>query len=270
MKTFVLTAPVRFLLSGSIIVLTLLMASCSSTRNVVYLGEIKDSQLKSETSYANIEPVIQINDILSIVISSNSQEASAIFNAPNESTYNTSAASTANNRLTIGYLVDHDGNITFPILGKIHAAGLTKAQLTNYIVKELTDKQLLVNPIATIRMLNFRVSVLGEVSKPGVFTVPDERLNLLEALSFAGDITIYGKRDNVLLIRENDKGVKTFKRIDLTNPEILTSPYYYLRSNDIIYVEPLRNRLAKEKSAQTIPVVLSALSLIIIGITSFK
>ena len=105
---------------------------------------------------------------------------------------------------------------------------------------------------------------------PTVFSVPNEKLSLLEALSFAGDITIYGKRENVLLIRENGKGEKTIKRLDLTNPEILSSPYYYLESNDIIYVEPIQNRLSREKSTQLIPIILSALSLVIVGVTSFK
>lgn len=245
-----------------------LASSCASTKKVIYFDNIKDTNLTSE--YANIEPVIQVNDILSIIISSQSAEASAPFNAPNESTFITSSASSSTNRLTIGYLVNPKGEIQFPILGTIAVAGMTKSQLTTHITQQLRDRQLLVDPIATIRHLNYRVSVLGEVAKPGVFSVPNEKLSLLEALSFAGDITIYGKRENVLLIRENGRGEKTIKRLDLTNPEILSSPYYYLESNDIIYVEPIQNRLSREKSTQLIPIILSALSLVIVGVTSFK
>jgi len=259
MKSFIL-----FSLFGTAI----LFSSCGSTKNIVYFDNIQDEKLKSELPSA--DPMIQINDILSIVVSAWDKESVIPFNAPNESSMNTAMGSNSVNRITIGYLVNAKGEINFPVLGTIQAAGQTRNQLTEYLTRQLADKQLLVHPIVTIRHLNYRVSVLGEVARPGVFNVPNEKLSLLEALSFAGDITIYGRRNNVLLIRENDKGEKTIKRLDLTSRDILTSPYYYLQSNDILYVEPAQNRLAREKSNQTLPIVLSALSLVIIGITSFK
>jgi len=172
--------------------------------------------------------------------------------------------------LTIGYLVNLNGDILFPVLGKIHAQGLTKSQLQALLTKQLVDTKQLIDPIVTIRQLNFRVSVLGEVSKPGVYTTPNEKISLLEALSFAGDITIYGKKDNVLLIREDDKGDKLIVRIDLTSSGLFTSPYYYLKSNDVIYVEPSQNREKKERFAQVTPIILSVVSLLIITISAIE
>jgi polysaccharide export outer membrane protein len=242
--------------------------SCTNTKNIVYFNDIKDIQLKSEITFT--EPKIQVNDILSIIVSSLDKEASAVFNAPNESSYITNSGLFGSNRLTIGYLVNEFGNITFPLLGEMKVTGMTKLELTKSITRQLIDKKLLVEPIVTIRHLNYRVSVLGEVAKPGVFSVPNERLNLLEALSFAGDITYYGKKDNILLIRENDKGEKTIKRLDLTDQKILTSEYFYLQSNDILYVEPAANRLTREKTTQTLPIIFSILSVIVLGITNIN
>ncbi len=246
----------------------LISTSCGSTKNIKYFNDIQDTKLKND--FSNLEPVIQINDILSINVTSQDKNASELYNAPNESSFNISTSSASSGRLTIGYLVNQKGEITFPSIGALKVSGMTKQQLTEYLTNQLASRGLLREPIVTIRLLNYRISVLGEVAKPGVFSVPNEKLSLLEALSFAGDITIYGRRDNVLLIRENDKGEKTIKRVDLTSQEILNSPYYYLQSNDILYVEPAQNRLAREKTNQTLPIVLSALSLVIIGITSFK
>jgi polysaccharide export outer membrane protein len=166
--------------------------------------------------------------------------------------------------------VNNTGDITFPVLGKIHAAGLTKSQLASLLSKQLIDSKQLVDPIITIRQLNFRVSVLGEVSKPGVYTTPNEKLSLLEALSFAGDATIYGRRDNVMLIREDNKGDKLIVRIDLTSRTLFTSPYYYLRSNDVLYVEPSKNRERREKFAYITPVILSVVSLIIVTVSAIQ
>lgn len=240
-----------------------LLTACANTKKIVYFDGIQDVTLKSKYP-PNVETIIQINDLLSITVSSANPAASAIFNAPNESTTNANSATAYGNTLTIGYLVNLSGDIQFPVLGKIHAAGLNKTQLQSLLTLQLINSKQLIDPIVTIRQLNFKVSVLGEVAKPGVYTSPNEKLSLLEALSFAGDITIYGKRDNVLLIREDDKGDKMIKRINLTTRDLLTSQYYYLRSNDVIYVEPSKNRVAKEKTAQTVPIVLSVLSLLFI------
>jgi polysaccharide export outer membrane protein len=165
----------------------------------------------------------------------------------------------------MGYLVSNGGTIEFPVLGTIKAAGLTKEQLKETITKKLVDQKLLTDPIVTVRFLNFRVTVLGEVNHPGELSVPSEKISLLEAIGLAGDLTIYARRDNVLVIRENENGDKEIKRIDLNSKELLSSPYYYLRSNDIVYVEPNKARIASAGRGQIwVPAVLSGLSLVAI------
>lgn len=240
------------------------ISSCGNTKKLVYFPNVNDSSLQAQNNqFIPTETVIQIDDILSITVSSANPEASVQFNAPNESTPSTNSASQGNT-LTIGYLVNQNGDIQFPVLGNIHVEGLTKLELSQKLTKELLDRKLLVDPIVTIRYLNFRVSVIGEVAKPGVYTVPNEKLSLLEALGLAGDLTIYGKRDNVLLIREDGKLGKITKRISLFDQDILTSPYYYLKSNDIIYVEPIRDRVSMERSQRLLPIIFSITSLGII------
>ncbi|HEX8313718.1 MAG TPA: SLBB domain-containing protein, partial [Flavisolibacter sp.] len=148
----------------------------------------------------------------------------------------------------------------FPILGTIKAAGLTENALRSQIIKGILDKKLLVDPIVAIRHLNFRVTVLGEVGNPTVINVPSEKITLLEALGLAGDVTIYGRKENVLVIRE-EGGQKLIKRINLNTSEIFNSPYYYLRSNDIVYVEPNKAKVAgSSRSYQLLPIILSGLS----------
>jgi polysaccharide export outer membrane protein len=216
------------------------------------------------------EPQIQINDLLSITVSSSNPEASALFNAPNESANATSSAAASANTLTIGYLVNLNGDILFPVLGQLHVLGLTKYQLSTYITQKINDRKLLIDPIVTIRYLNFKVSVMGEVNRPGVYTTLTEKFSILEALSYAGDITIYGERNDVLLIRENDKGEKLIKHLDLTDPGILSSPYYYLKSNDVLIIASNGGRLAKEKNSQTIPIFFAILSFLIVAISQIK
>jgi polysaccharide export outer membrane protein len=235
--------------------------SCVSTRKSIYFADQKDAVLPSTVVIP--ETVIQSNDLLSISVSSLSAEASAVFNAPNVSSINSSSYN-GSQLTSSGYLVNADGNIQFPILGTIKAAGLTENQLRNQLVKSLLDKKLLVDPIVSVRHLNFKVTVLGEVARPTVINVPSEKITLLEALGLAGDITIYGKRDNVMVIRE-EKGQKTIKRLNLNNTELFNSPYYYLMSNDIVYVEPNKARVAGSgRSAQLLPIILSGLSFVAI------
>jgi polysaccharide export outer membrane protein len=257
------------LVSKLFLAVSILFSTSCSTKKVIYFDGIDNVTIKSKFP-PNIESIIQINDLLSITVSSANPAASAIFNAPNESTPTTSSATSFGNTLTIGYLVNLDGDILFPVLGTIHAQGLTKSQLRVLLTKQLVDTKQLIDPIVTIRQLNFRVSVLGEVAKPGVYTTPNEKISMLEALSFAGDITIYGKKNNVLLIREDDKGDKMIVRIDLTSSNLFTSPYYYLKSNDVIYVEPSQNREKKERFAQVTPIILSVVSLLIITISAIQ
>ena len=262
MKTGLITARkkyVLFLIFGSLI-----FGSCADTKKITYFPELGEGLIPS--SAVNLEPVINKGDILSISVTSPNPEATVMFNAPNMAANQTTAAA-GNISPSSGYLVNQDGFIEFPALGKIMAAGITKQKLKDEITQKLLDSKLLVDPIVTIRLLNYRVTVLGEVARPTVVTVPNERISILEALGLAGDITIYGKKENVLLIRE-EKGSKVIKRINLNSSEIFSSPYYYLKSNDVIYVEPNQAKVAAaSQGRQLVPTILAALSLVAIILT---
>ncbi|MEJ7768087.1 MAG: polysaccharide biosynthesis/export family protein [Chitinophagaceae bacterium] len=244
--------------------LALLAASCVETKKATYFNNIGNSSIKPPIP--DLEPVIQLSDLLSIYVSSLNPEATLVFNTPNMQAP-TSTASGQSTSGSIGYLVSQEGNIQFPVLGSIKVAGLTKKQLTELIAKSLLDKKLLIDPIVTISFLNYRVTVLGEVGRPTVITVANEKISLLEAIGLAGDLTIFARRDNVLLIRE-ENGQKTIRRINLTTEEIFTSPYYYLKTNDVVYIEPNKSKVANSgRAQQVLPIVFSALSLIAIVVS---
>ena len=239
----------------------IMVSSCVNTKKTTYFNDIQDGVFK--TNHDAPLPVIHKNDLLSIYVSSLNAEATMIFNAPSLPT-TTSASANGSTSQNVGYLVNEDGKIQFPVLGKLQAAGLTVKEFTDNIVDSLTQKKLLVDPLVTVRFLNFRVTVIGEVGKPTVITVPNEKISLLEAIGLAGDLTIYGKRENVLLIRE-EEGKKIIHRIDLNSPEVLTSAFYYLKSNDVIYVEPNRNKIASVSNFRQITAALiAALSVMVV------
>lgn len=223
--------------------------SCLNSKKLVYLDNIGDAEISRKLD--NLEPEINKNDLLSITVTSPNPTATQIFNPTKEAS--TQAG---------GYLVNQEGFIEFPILGPVKAAGRTKTQLKNDLAKTLVQKQLLLDPVITIRFLNYKVTVLGEVARPTVINVTDEKISLLEALGLAGDMTVYARRDNVLIIRELE-GKRVTKRINLNSRELFTSPFYYLKSNDVVYVEPGDQKAATMASArqQWIPIVVSAVSL---------
>lgn len=220
------------------------------------MSGINDMEINN--SIDNLEPVIQKSDLLSITVSSPNAIASQPFNTTvTVSTQSIGYTSTQ----ASGYLVDQDGFIDMPMLGRIKAAGLTKQGLKESITKLLTDSKYLLYPVVSVRYLNFKVTVLGEVARPMVINVPDEKINILEALGFAGDMTIYARRDNVTLVRE-EQGKRIVKRLDLNSEKLLSSPFYYLRSNDIIYVEPNKAKVSAASNTRTwLPAILSGLSL---------
>ncbi len=251
-------------ITGWSLILTLILgSSCGSTKNATYFSGIQAGSIQSNTPFP--ESVIQKSDILSITVSDLNPDAAAIFTSTNAGSGAAGGATAP-----IGYLVNSEGNIQFPMIGNLTAEGLTKNQLKDKIAKTLVEKKILLDPIITIRFINFRVTVLGEVNHPTVVLVPNEKISLLEALGLAGDMTIYAKRDNILIIREvNDQ--KILQRLDLNSDQIFTSPYYYLQSNDIVYVEPNKNKVASVSGGmQWAPIILSALSLVIIAATSFN
>ncbi|MGH2563390.1 MAG: polysaccharide biosynthesis/export family protein [Ginsengibacter sp.] len=247
--------------------IVLLNISCTSTRKTVYFYNVQDTTFLQRST--EMQTPIQENDILGISISSLNAEASAIFNPPNN---NNSRSTTVTGSSTEpgGYLVNSDGNIQFPVLGTIKAAGLTKKELRDNITNMILSKKLLIDPLVEIRFLNFEVTVIGEVAHPTVITVPSEKISLLKAIGLAGDLTIYGKRENVLLIRE-ENGKKKTRHIDLNSSDFFNSPYYYLQPNDVIYVEPNKAKVASAgRSQQLLPVILSALSVVVIVLDRVK
>lgn len=249
--------------SGNILLTCLFffgMSSCVNTRNVGYLKYAQDATYSAD---ANPEAIIQKNDILSITITSLNADASIVFNTTNNHVFN-SSSSNGSVIQSGGYLVNADGFIQIPILGNIRSEGLTKKELREKITATIVANRLLVDPIVTIRHMNYEVTVIGEVGRPTVINVPNEKISILKALGLAGDITVYGKRENVLIIREIN-GKKTLKRIDMNSSDLLKSPYYYLMPNDIVYVEPNKNKLASvSRGRQLLPALLSGLSVAVI------
>lgn len=227
------------------IILTAFLFSCTSQKKVVYFQpdvNVDSVMTFKDTGYVAL---IQPNDILNIFVASISAEASQYFNYSDNPNDDNSMAS--------GYLVDSYGNIQMPLVGVVHLAGLSSAAARDTIMKRL--EKYIISPSVKLSIRNYRVTVIGEVAHPGVFSVANERLTLLEALALAGDLTIYSNRENIRVVRENS-GNKEFAIIDLTSRDVFNSPYYYLHCNDIIYVEPMKNkRFLTQNYYRVLPVI---------------
>ncbi len=217
--------------------MVLLLAGCSASRKIVYMQDVR-SDVRREV--VTIPVTAQPGDKISIVVNSKNPELADMFNLPiithrvgqpMNSGYNY-------NQQVSSYTVDSNGNIDFPILGELHVEGLKREKIASYIKNELVRKSQVKDAVVIVEFLNMGVSVMGEVNRPGRFTIDRDHLTLLDALSMAGDLTIYGKRENVLVIRQEDGG-ETFYRVNLCDARSLhTSPVYYLKQNDLVYVEP--------------------------------
>jgi polysaccharide export outer membrane protein len=232
----------------------MMTTSCASRKNIAYF---QDEPLEADLSMSTPEQLIyKTDDLLTINVSAFVQETVAPFNLTVASSNNMGNASGIQGNLQLQtYLIDYNGNIEFPVLGTIKVAGLTRTELSEYLTKRISEYAN--DPIVNVRLTNFTVTVLGEVSRPGTFTIQDERVTLIEALGLASDLTIYGKRQNVRLIREID-GKKKFAEIDLTSINSVNSPVYYLQQNDVIYVEPNRARVRSSSYNQNNGVIISA------------
>lgn len=222
------------------------VSSCSSTKQVAYLQNSDEVSLaQSEYLYdARIMP----KDQLTITVSTTNDEAAAPFNMTIATPYSIGQRNTSSQGMLQLYLVDNDGMIAFPIIGEIKVGGLTKAEAEQMIEEKIRPYMAETeNPIVTVRMSSYSISVLGEVNRPGSYQVSREKINILEALAQAGDLTIYGVRDKVKLIREDAKGKKEIHTMNLNDANIINSPYYYLQQNDIVYVEP--NKVKAQNSS---------------------
>ncbi|GAB3558507.1 polysaccharide biosynthesis/export family protein [Spirosoma fluminis] len=252
------------LMLGVIVIWAASLEGCTSAKRLAYFqgAEVGDDTVAIPEPFI---PTIKKGDVLSVQVSSLNPEASVFFN-PVSMADNSTVAS-QNNPLvrTSGYLVANDGTIKVPLIGQVNVLDMTTAQAGDFISSKL--KTFLKEPTVTVRNLNFRISVLGEVSRPALFTIPNERITIPEALGLAGDLTVYGRRDNVLVIRE-EGGKRIFSRIDLTRRDAFRSPYYSLHPNDIIYVEPGKARATSvDRAYQFAPIVTGILSLVAIIVT---
>lgn len=238
-----------------ILLLASLFAGCASSKKVNYFQDERRSEREGfmlNENITNFEPSIQYGDMLSINVTSIEPELALPFNL----------VETRGNQLIrqIPYIVDVGGEINFPVLGKIKIAQLTTKEATIKI-NDLLLKYLN-NPTVIVQLVNFKVSVLGEVRNPGSYTIQNERINILEAIALAGDLTIYGKRKTITLIREQN-GIREIIPVDLTNEELFNSPYYYLAQNDIIYVESNKTRVNSSKVGPNTSIIISSLSILI-------
>lgn len=222
---------------------TLALASCASTtyQSINYLQDINGDTVWAASNNNGI--VIQPKDQISIVVSCREPQIAAQFNLANASYQAGSEIMSTNSgtQRLLGYVVDNEGYIDFPVLGKLKVAGLTRFEVSDLIKKALASSGYLTESVVTVEFMNFRISVMGEVQRPGTYNVTTDKINILQALSLAGDLTIYGVRDNVTVIREQNGEHKVFQ-IDLRDKNFFESPGFYLQQNDVIYVYPNKVR----------------------------
>jgi polysaccharide export outer membrane protein len=227
------------------------MLSCVSSEKINYFQDKDDNQAVNEL-IVNYEPTLQIGDMLTINVSALDQEAAVPFNL--------FESQTATNQTPLSYIINADGEINFPVLGKIKVAQLNTSQLTDYLTTSLNPY--LKNPIVNVRIINFKVTVLGEVRNPGSYSVLNERISIIEALGLAGDLTIYGNRQNITLVREQN-GKRVFQNIDITNKKLFDSPYFYLAQNDALYVSSNKTKVNSSGVGPNTSVIISAISILI-------
>ena len=254
------------------VILALLVSSCASQKRAWYLQDANPftPEQIAESGQIRIKPL----DRLTVVVNSKDPELAQMFNLPMVSYQiaNSNTGYAGGQNRVLGYLVDKEGYIDFPQLGVIKVQGMTRTELTKYIKKQLIEKGLMKDPIVTIQFLNFKVSVLGEVNRPGTFEITSDRITLLDALSLAGDLTVYGQRENVKVIRE-ENGERVVASLDLRNKDLLSSPYYYLQQNDVVYVEPNKVKAGQREINQnrTIGTFASILSVMVsLAVLIFK
>lgn len=243
------------------------LASCSTVENIAYFQETKSTQkFMNDTLNLSFEAKIKPRDLLSITVVSTEAEASRIYNLitpqPQMQTFSLGTSIQSQPALQ-NYLVDNEGNINFPVLGKINVKDMTIKELETYILQKLEPAFSNELPIVTIRIANFSVNVLGEVNIPGKVHSVNERLTIFDALAMSNDMTIYGKRNNVKVMREDSDGNKSFYTLDLNDRNIIYSPGYFLEQNDVVYVEPNKSRANSSKYGAAESFRISSVSVLI-------
>lgn len=245
--------------SVPLLIVAVLFFSCAARKDIVYYQDIDNIQAQAKADTYEIK--IQPDDLLSIIVSAEDPEIAAPFNlrSVNVQSARMTDADFGQQSLQL-YLVDSNGAIDFPVVGKLRVGGLTRTQVLDLLHSKIGAY--IKNPVINMRIANFKISVQGEVTAPGSYPVSSERVTLIEALSMAGDLTVFGKRSNILIIREVN-GVKTFNRVDITKSGFINSPFYYLAQNDVVYVEPNKSKINGAAVGPNTGVIISVSSLLI-------
>ena len=237
---------IAFLLSSLVIILS----SCSSSKEITYLQNVDELSSAALSQTLGVpDQVVMPGDLLDITVMATDRTAVQPFNRRVVDFVRAGGTALNSEELNF-YLVDNNGYIDMPVLGRIYVQGMTKSQLEDYVRNQIHPKYIHEVPAVTVRFENFRISVLGDVKSPDTYVIPNERVNILEAIALAGDLNITGRRDNVLLVRTNADGTHTTARIDLKDKDLILSPYFYLQQNDVIYVEPNKS---KASTATVVP-----------------
>lgn len=234
----------------------LILVSCASKKDYVYLQNIDTLKLNT----ASFETVLQPDDLVSVLVLGENPTLVAPYNSPTASIFAQQQNNMAVQLVPQNYLIAKDNTINLLVIGKVTIGGLTKKQAEDVIIEKLS--KYLVKPSIDLRILNYKISVQGEVNRPGIYSITSERITMMEALSLAGDLTTFGKRHNVLVIREQN-GSKVIERIDLTKADFINSPYYYLQQNDLVYVEPNKTKINGAVVGPNTGLILSGISLLI-------
>lgn len=245
------------ILTGFVLVsMVMSFAACRSNKTIPYFKNIPKTEYNKIEQAAYSELKIKEDDILDITIQTVDVNAAS---QVNEAATNNSVAAGSGQQRVTGFVVDKEGEVELPVIGRVKVKGLTSYEARN-IIREKAN-QYFVDPTVQVRFVNFKVTVIGEVNRPSSYTMPSERVNILDAIGMAGDLTIYGRRENVLLIRETDSG-KELVQFNLNDSQLFKSPYYYLKQNDIIYVEPSKGKIASAESSRfsVVAIIASLLS----------
>ncbi|QKJ31497.1 polysaccharide biosynthesis/export family protein [Mucilaginibacter mali] len=277
MKRIIRNIPVGYFL---VLMLVLTLHSCSTIKNYKYFEDISDTaKITRLTNAYYKEPIIQADDILYIFIQTADPQGGNLVNALNTPAFGSgtyygnifsASGNNAGQSMVYGYLVNKKGEVTLPVLGDVNVLGLSTAQARTLIVQKASI--FYKDPSVTVRFANFKITVLGEVAHPGTYSIPNEKINLLDALGYAGDLTIYGDRTNLLLVRRQTDGSTLGYRLNLNNSEIFKSPYFYLQQNDEIYVTPTKAKITSSDAAQArnITVITSALTVLVVLLTRIR
>ena len=248
----------NFVLLSCVLVL---LSSCGSLKNIVYFQKA-ETQYDPTNDLSKHEIFISNNDNLLIMVSAKNSQVADMFNI-----FKSDHTGNISSLIWQGYLVDESGCINFPQIGKIRLSGLSKSAAIKLLQEKI--EEYIKDPVVNIRIMNYKVTVIGEVSHPGVHSINDEKLTIIQALALSGDLTIHGNRRNIMITREVE-GQKQIHRVDITSPEIFNSPVYYLQQNDVVYVEPNKARATASITSQGFSFIMSLTSFFLTWIIFFS